>query len=54
METSNGKAKLLSDVFFVPKLAHGLLSVGQLMAGEYTIVFDNRACVIKDKFGQVW
>lgn len=52
VETSNGKVKLLSDVFFVPNLAHNLLSVGQLMDGGYAIVFDNGACVIKDKFGQ--
>ncbi|KAG6535405.1 hypothetical protein ZIOFF_000377 [Zingiber officinale] len=49
METSDGKVKLLYNVYFVPSLAHSLLSVGQLMMGGYAIVFDNRACVISDK-----
>ncbi|KAG6522128.1 hypothetical protein ZIOFF_019265 [Zingiber officinale] len=46
---SDGKVKLLYNVYFVPSLAHSLLSVGQLMMGDYAIVFDNRACVISDK-----
>ncbi|KAG6476926.1 hypothetical protein ZIOFF_066174 [Zingiber officinale] len=49
METSDGKVKLLYNVYFVPSLAHSLLSVGQLMMGGYVIVFDNGACVISDK-----
>ncbi|XP_020243384.1 uncharacterized protein LOC109821619 [Asparagus officinalis] len=49
IKTNNGKVKLLHDVQFVPKLAHNLLSVGQLMAGGYTIIFDDGECVIKDK-----
>ena len=49
MKTSHGKVKLLYDVFFVPNLAHSLLSVGQLMKGGYAILFDNGTCVINDK-----
>ncbi|XP_074585493.1 uncharacterized protein LOC141841246 [Curcuma longa] len=49
VETSNGKVKLLYNVYFVPNLAHSLLSVGQLMMGGYAILFDNGACVITDK-----
>ncbi|KAG6476259.1 hypothetical protein ZIOFF_065498 [Zingiber officinale] len=41
VEISDGKVKLLYNVYFVPSLAHSLLSVGQLMMGGYAIVFDN-------------
>ncbi|KMT07734.1 hypothetical protein BVRB_6g146570 [Beta vulgaris subsp. vulgaris] len=49
ISTSNGKKKLLQDVFFVPNLAHNLLSVGQLVKNGYVVVFDDGHCVIKDK-----
>ena len=49
MKTNHGKVKLLYNVFFVPNLAHSLLSVGKLMASGYAILFDNRACVSNDK-----
>lgn len=51
VETSYGKVKLLVDVFFVPHFAHSLLSVGQLMADGYAILFNNGECIIKNKFG---
>ncbi|KAJ0105786.1 hypothetical protein Patl1_18156 [Pistacia atlantica] len=49
IEISHGKVKLLCYVQFVPNLGYNLLSVGQLMAGGYSISFDDGACVIKDK-----
>ncbi|KAJ0047654.1 hypothetical protein Pint_15564 [Pistacia integerrima] len=49
IETSHGKVKLLHYVQFVPNLGYNLLSVGQLMAGGYSVSFDDGACVIKDK-----
>ena len=49
MENSHSKVHLLYNVFIVPNLAHNLLSVGQLMDNGYTILFDDGACVIKDK-----
>lgn len=47
--TSSGKTKYLDDVFYVPKLAHNLLSVGQLMQKGYAIMFDDDCCIIRDK-----
>ena len=47
--SSTGKKKLLHDVFFVPSLAHNLLSVGQLMNDGLVVVFDAGQCVIRDK-----
>lgn len=32
-----------------PNLAHNLLSVGQLMDGGYSILFDDNSCYVKDK-----
>ena len=49
IRTSHGKIKLLHDVFFVPSLSHNLLSVGQLMASGYSVLFDDASCTIRDK-----
>ncbi|KAL3533483.1 hypothetical protein ACH5RR_007004 [Cinchona calisaya] len=49
IKTSHGKVKFSHDVQYVPSLAHNLLSVGQLMASGYSVLFDDGACVIKDK-----
>ncbi|KAA8547740.1 hypothetical protein F0562_004169 [Nyssa sinensis] len=50
IESTHGNVKLLYNVQFVPDLGYNLLSVGQLMAAGYSILFDNDACVIKDKY----
>lgn len=47
--TSNDDTKLLQDVQYVPSLAHNLLSVGQLIKGGYSILFENDCCNIYDK-----
>lgn len=33
----------------MPKLDHNLLSVGQLLSGDYTVVFDDHEYIIKNK-----
>lgn len=53
VQTSHGKIKLIYDVYFVPNLAHNLLSVGQLMTSGYSILFNNGLCAIKDNLGQM-
>ncbi|GJX62092.1 retrovirus-related pol polyprotein from transposon TNT 1-94 [Tanacetum coccineum] len=53
INTTTDKKKVLHDVLFVPKLAHNLLSIGQLMSSGLVIVFDDGYCYIQDKrFGQ--
>ncbi|KAK8956512.1 hypothetical protein KSP39_PZI000036 [Platanthera zijinensis] len=47
-QTQNG-IKVIPDVYYVPKLAQNLLSVGQLMEKGYKIVFSNNTCSIKDR-----
>jgi len=47
--TSQGNAKILEDVMFVPSLSHNLLSIGQLMISGYSIFFDDGVCTIKNK-----
>ena len=47
--TSQGNAKILEDVMFVPSLSHNLLSVGELMISGYSISFDDGVCTIKNK-----
>ncbi|GKA48303.1 hypothetical protein Tco_0741261 [Tanacetum coccineum] len=37
------------DVLFIPKLAHNLLSIRQLMSSGLVIVFDDGYCYIQDK-----
>ena len=49
IRSSNGKARLLRNVQYVPHLAHNLLSVGQLLKAGYIVIFDNEACQIKEK-----
>ncbi|XP_022152027.1 uncharacterized protein LOC111019837 [Momordica charantia] len=49
IETIHSKLKLLHNVQFGPDLGYNLLSVAQLMASGYSIIFDDGACVIKDK-----
>ncbi|KAI0494408.1 hypothetical protein KFK09_024542 [Dendrobium nobile] len=50
--TNDGKVKLLHDVLYVPKLAHTLLSIGQLIDCGYKVEFDEKACKIEDKKGK--
>ncbi|KAL4272302.1 hypothetical protein GQ457_13G009650 [Hibiscus cannabinus] len=49
VKSSSGNVKLLYDVYYIPSLSQNLLSVGQLMATGYSIMFDDASCVIKDK-----
>ena len=51
--TKDGKIKLLHDVQYVPKLAHNLLSVKQLMTSGYYVMFEGDSCIIKDKHSGV-
>lgn len=49
IRTIHGNTKLLSEVQYVPKLAHNLSSVGQLIRYGYKVVFDDDCCVVYDK-----
>lgn len=41
--------KKVNHVYFIPKLQHNLLSIGQIMENNYKLVFDDGKCVIYDK-----
>ncbi|KAL4312806.1 hypothetical protein GQ457_01G025220 [Hibiscus cannabinus] len=43
------RSKVLNNVQFIPELGHNLLSVGQLMAGGCSLVFDDNECVVTNK-----
>lgn len=49
IRTSQGNAKILEDVIFVPSLSHNLPSIGQLMVSGYSISFDDGFCTIRSK-----
>lgn len=49
MASKSGNQKYINDVLYVPRLAHNLLSVGQLVQKGYKVVFDGGACEIIDK-----
>ena len=49
VHTSHDKTKMLDNIYFVPDLGYNLLSVGQLMANGYSILFDEDACVVTNK-----
>ena len=40
--------KLITNVFFVPDLDQNLLSVGKLLENDFKVLFEEKACVIKD------
>lgn len=48
LRSSCGKSNTLTNVQFVPDLAHNLLSVGQLMNSGYTVEFAEGECTIRD------
>ena len=41
--------KRISSIFYVPKLKHSLLSVGQLLLRGFHVHFNEDMCEIKDK-----
>ena len=49
IKTIQGNVKILEGVQYVPTLAHHLLSVGQLIKGGFSILFDGNVCAIIDK-----
>ncbi|KAG6433674.1 hypothetical protein SASPL_105289 [Salvia splendens] len=49
VKDGHGNTKLIYDVYFIPHLAHNLLSVGQLISTGYMVLFVDRFCVIKEK-----
>lgn len=48
-----GGVKLMSDVYYVPKIDQNLLSVGQLVEKGMKIVFDKNECAIADEEGKL-
>ncbi|XP_031261579.1 uncharacterized protein LOC116119791 [Pistacia vera] len=40
--------KIISSVLFVPEIAQNLLSIAQMLEKNYTLHFQNHACIIKD------
>ncbi|KAA3472867.1 pleiotropic drug resistance protein 3-like [Gossypium australe] len=45
--------KTISEVLFVPDIDQNLLGVGQLLEKGYSLIFENKTCVIKDPSDQV-
>ncbi|XP_071926089.1 uncharacterized protein [Coffea arabica] len=43
--------KIISDVLYVPEINQNLLSVGQLLEKNYSVIFKNKTCVIHDPAG---
>ncbi|KAL4354891.1 hypothetical protein GQ457_06G009200 [Hibiscus cannabinus] len=49
VKVRSGKIKFIYNVNFVHGLAFNLLSVGQLMSSDFSVLFDDDLCVIKEK-----
>ena len=47
--TCNGETKLIHDVKYVPSLTQNLISVGQLIKGGYSVIFEDGHCNIHDQ-----
>ena len=43
--------KYISEVLFVPEISQNLLSVGQMLEKNYTLLFQNMSCTIVDYVG---
>ena len=50
--TTCSSTKTISDVLFVPKIDHNLLSVGQLLEKAFKGIFEDKCCLVKDISGQ--
>lgn len=48
LKTNSWQINVLTNVQFVPNLAHNLLSVGQIMSSGYRVEFADGDCTIKD------
>ena len=46
---NKGEKKLMSYFYFVSRLKHNLISIGQLMQKGYNVFFKNDVCTILDK-----
>ncbi|PKA46730.1 Retrovirus-related Pol polyprotein from transposon TNT 1-94 [Apostasia shenzhenica] len=49
VKEKSGTKRLIHNVYYVPGLAHNLLSVGQLIQRGYSVIFDAGICEIKNK-----
>ncbi|VFQ83594.1 unnamed protein product [Cuscuta campestris] len=49
VKNCHGILNHIHDVYFIPKLAYNLLSVGKLMSTGYMVFFEDNSCVIKEK-----
>nr|ABW74566.1 integrase [Boechera divaricarpa] len=49
VHNGHGNLKLIYGVYYIPDLAHNLLSVGQMVENNCSVLFDGNECVIKEK-----
>jgi len=47
--TKNGEKKCSLDAYFLSRLKHNLISMGQLMQKGYNVFFKNGECTILDE-----
>lgn len=53
MIVQDGGVKLIHDVYYVPSLAHSLLSIGQLASSGYSVLFGEEKCsVVNNVIGE--
>lgn len=48
LQANSGKNHIQTNVQFVPKLEHNLLSVGQLMNSGYKMEFSDGECTVSE------
>ncbi|XP_042944541.1 uncharacterized protein LOC122278418 [Carya illinoinensis] len=52
-EANNGSHKILSNVYYIPKIKINILSIGQLMENGYKINMEDRFLWLRDKEGNL-
>lgn len=48
VRTKSGKVKHIDNVFYIPGLAHNLISIGQLIQRGYSVMFHDDVCEIRN------
>lgn len=49
--TKKGK-RIILDIFLLPKLDKNLLSIPQIIANGYQVIFKQRSCIVHDRVGR--
>ena len=53
IEAKSSNKTMMDGVYYIPGLAHNLLSVGQMMENGYSVLFEDSMCIIRRKLSNM-